>query len=149
MSRGDLLSLLGVLEFGRWVLQGAPPVRASAPFLRVRGRTRVRSREQPANHLMTYPPASRGREWNFTIPLLRVRGRTRVRSREQPATPHLSYPPVRRSYSTRELRRVYVTRQLMSRQRLSIPPTALHLARTARLRQGWKLCHCAPTARKS
>ena len=38
-------------------------------FLRVRGRTRVRSRELPANHQMTYPPASRGREWNFTIPL--------------------------------------------------------------------------------
>ena len=38
-------------------------------FLRVRGRTRVRPREQPANHQLTYPPASRGREWNFPIPL--------------------------------------------------------------------------------
>ena len=38
-------------------------------FLRVRGRTRVRSRELPANPQLTYPPASRGREWNFSIPL--------------------------------------------------------------------------------
>ena len=33
------------------------------------GRTRVRSREPPANPQLSYPPASRGREWIFTIPL--------------------------------------------------------------------------------
>ena len=38
-------------------------------ILRVRGRTRVQSRDRPATHLLSYPPASRGREWNFPIPL--------------------------------------------------------------------------------
>ena len=33
-------------------------------FLRVRGRTRVRSREQPVLHRRVYPPAGRGRERN-------------------------------------------------------------------------------------
>ena len=37
------------------------------------GRTRVQSRDRPATLQLSYPPASRGREWNFTIPLLRVR----------------------------------------------------------------------------
>ena len=65
-------------------------------ILRVRGRTRVQSREPPANPQLAYPPASRGREWNFAIPLLRVRGRTRVQSREPPAYAQLSYPPASR-----------------------------------------------------
>ena len=49
------------------------------PFLRVRGRTRVQSRDQPANPQLAYPHASRGREWNLQFLILRVRGRTRVR----------------------------------------------------------------------
>ena len=36
MRRGDLLSLLGVLEFGRWVLQGAPS-RSDGPPCRQAG----------------------------------------------------------------------------------------------------------------
>ena len=34
-------------------------------FLRVRGRTRVRSTPHPATRQLPYPPASRGREWNL------------------------------------------------------------------------------------
>ena len=51
---------------------------------------------EPANHQLTYPPASRGRMKEFSNSALRVRGRTRVRSREQPAKPLLSYPPASR-----------------------------------------------------
>ena len=55
------------------------------------GRTRVRSREAPANPQLSYPPASRGREWNFPIPHSPRAGRTRVQSREKPANHLLAY----------------------------------------------------------
>ena len=55
------------------------------------GRTRVQSREPPAKLQLSYPPASRGREWNFTIPHSPRAGRTRV----QPPSPQIPVPSYR------------------------------------------------------
>ena len=50
----------------------------------------------PATPQHPYPPASRGREWNFPIPHSPRAGRTLVRSGDRLGKHQLSYPPASR-----------------------------------------------------
>ena len=63
-------------------------------LLRVRGRTRVRSRDRPGNHQLSYPPASRGREWNFSIPLS-PRARTHAGTIQRTTSKSPAFVPAR------------------------------------------------------
>ncbi len=80
----------------------------------------------PATPQHPYPPASRGREWNFTIPLPPRAGRTRVQSREPLANVQLPYPPASRGREwnfTIPLLRVRGRTRVRSRE----PPATPHL----------------------